>query len=226
MALASMTVAAAAVEATTALPVVQEGHTYAVKDGKLVDTTETAPSPPPTPTPSPAQQPTIVINNNVVAQTQQPQVNPTPPPASAGNVAIPQTPNFRYGEDQYNFILSVIAAVNNHDWQALAPYVANGHLNYFGDRYSTINLVRREMIQDSYRYGAWHATYDPASFSREVSGEYSPHWEGPMIYDEINAYVEVDEPGVRVHRALQRFTVGYTNIGGVLRIYALVFRVL
>jgi hypothetical protein len=42
----------------------------------------------------------------------------------------------------------------------------------------------------------------------------------------ITAYIEVDEPGVRVHRALERWTVGYTNVNENLRIYATVFKVL
>ena len=47
-----------------------------------------------------------------------------------------------------------------------------------------------------------------------------------MQYDELTAYVTVDEPGIRVHRALERLTVGYTYVNGELKIYAQTMRVL
>lgn len=114
-----------------------------------------------------------------------------PEQAPQGTVRIPATPSFNYSASEYDFILSIFSAVNNHDWQALAPYVAYP-CNYFGERYMTMEKIRREMISDSHRYGNWRATYYPTSFSRQVSNQYSRYWVGPMIYDEISAYIEVD----------------------------------
>jgi hypothetical protein len=64
------------------------------------------------------------------------------------------------------------------------------------------------------------------AFTHEVSGEYSAHWNGPMIYDSINVYSEVQERFGRLHRALTRLTVGYTVENGVPNIYGLVLKVL
>jgi hypothetical protein len=185
-----------------------------------------SPIPVATPTPTPAPTPAVVINVTTTQTVQTPPAPPAPPAPTVPTVVIPEKPTFVYDENQYNFILSIIASVNNHDWSSLAPFIANGYVNYFSTRYATLAEVRREMVRDAEHYGVWHATYYPDSFTRQVSSEYSPHWVGPMIYDEINAYVEVDEPGVRVHRATERITVGYTNVNGNLQIYAIVMHVI
>jgi hypothetical protein len=119
-----------------------------------------------------------------------------------------------------------IETVNNHNWQALAPYMTDGRLNYFGTRHATLRQIRQEMEYDASHYGRWTANWDTATFRHDSSDEYSSYWVGPMQYDSITAYVQVDEPGVRVHRALERFTVGYTFVGEELKIYAIVMKVL
>jgi hypothetical protein len=202
-------------------PSVKEGHSYVVKDGKLIDTAD-LPATSPTPAP-PASSPQITITNNIT------QVAPAPPIA----VPTPQPPQPTYVLETKPSFASpitlmkwVIETVNNHNWQALAPYIVDGHLNYFGTRHATLRQVRQEMEGDARHYGRWSATWDINTFSRSSSDEYSPYWVGPMQYDEITAYVQVDEPGVRVHRALERLLVGYTFVNGELRIYALTMRVL
>src|SRR5260370_36613811 len=42
--------------------------------------------------------------------------------------------------------------------------------------------------------------------------EYSPRWNGPMIYDSINVYSEVQERYGRLHRALTR-AAGFYALG-------------
>jgi hypothetical protein len=200
-----------------------EGHQYKVVDGQLVDV-----SPTPVPTPTPV---TVIINNNnsVTTTTQQPTAPTVAVPTvtvPAGTILIPQTPTFRYTETDSNFILSVEAALSNHDWRTLSNYLADGHVNYFGHRYATVSYIANDMQNDTRIYGRWHSTYYPETFTREVSNEYSPHWVGPMIYDSINVYSVVEERGVRVHRAMVRLTVGYTYVNGDAIIYALVLKVL
>jgi hypothetical protein len=203
---------------------VKEGHSYLVKDGKLVDAAELAPAP----TPAPTVQAPITINNNIT------QIAPAPVATSPAPVIVtpaPERPVYvtetapSYAAP-IGLIKWTIETVNNHNWQALAPYMADGHLNYFGTRRATVYSVRREMESDACHYGHWTANWDVNTFSRHSSDEYSPYWVGPMQYDELTAYVTVDEPGVRVHRALERLTVGYTYVNGELKIYALTMRVL
>ncbi len=48
-----------------------------------------------------------------------------------------------------------------------------------------------------------------------------------MIYDSINVYSEILENGGRLHKALMRWTIGYTlQDDRKIRIYALVMKVL
>jgi hypothetical protein len=46
-----------------------------------------------------------------------------------------------------------------------------------------------------------------------------------MIYDHKDMQSNVYETGVRWHQARVRFTVGYTNVNQVLKIYALIYQV-
>lgn len=88
------------------------------------------------------------------------------------------------------------------------------------------DYIRRDMQSDARTHSWSHGTYYPASFTHEVSDEYSAHWNGPMIYDAINVYSEVQERHGRLHRAMTRLTVGYTVENGVPTIYALTLKVL
>jgi hypothetical protein len=110
---------------------------------------------------------------------------------------------------------------NDHNWQDLAPYLADGHVNYFGHRYATVHHIAQDVENDRRQYPSSQATYYPDTFTHEISNEYSPHWNGPMLYDSINVYSVVTERNGRVHRALTRLTVCYTLNNEALGIYAL-----
>jgi hypothetical protein len=47
-----------------------------------------------------------------------------------------------------------------------------------------------------------------------------------MLYDRIDMQSDVYETGVRWHHARVRFTVGYTYVNNVAKIYALIYQVL
>jgi Trypsin-like peptidase domain len=138
----------------------------------------------------------------------------------APQALAPQTGN------PWDFIVSVEKNLNEHNWRGLAPYLVDGHVNYFGHRDATLQYIARDMENDRLQYPSSQATYYADTFTHEVSDEYSPHWTGPMLYDSINVYSVVTERSGRVHRALIRLTVGYTLNNGALRIYALVMKVL
>ena len=117
---------------------VKEGHSYIVKDGKLVEAAPVA-----------AAAPAITINNNITQVAPAPvaaapaPVFVTPDPAPERVVYVNETaPNY---EAPISLIKWSIETVNNHDWSALAPYMVNGHLNYFGTTKATLGTVRREM---------------------------------------------------------------------------------
>jgi hypothetical protein len=203
---------------------ITEGHSYKVVNGNLVDTTASSEfqGSATTPTPIPAQQPTIIINNNVTTQTQQiegPPPVPEPAPAPVQRTEVPSS-------HPWDFVVGVEKDLNDHNWQGLAPYLADGHVNYFGHRYATVQHIAQDMENDSRQYPSSQATYYADTFTHEISNEYSPHWNGPMLYDSINVYSVVTERNGRVHRALTRLTVGYTLNNGALGIYALVIKVL
>jgi hypothetical protein len=128
--------------------------------------------------------------------------------------------------DAWDFVVAVEKDLNDHNWQGLTPFLANGLLNYFGHRYTSTDYVIRDMQNDAYTYTHSDSTYYPETFSHEVSDEYSHNWIGPMIYDSINVYSVVTERNGRVHRAMTRLSVGYTMNNGVLTIYALALKVL
>ena len=186
-------------------------------------TTLVSPSPSPTQPTAAATQPTIIINNTNLVQPQQQPAQVVPPVIVVA--PTPAAPRYE-ARSPAQLIVDVYGLVNNHDWARLTQFTANGHTNYFGDSYSSNNGIRNEMERDAQVYGQWHCHWYPDTFTHEVSNEYSPHWNGPMIYDSVNVYAEVYEVGVRWHRALERITVGYTVVDGQTTIYAIVMKVL
>jgi hypothetical protein len=212
-----------------------EGHNYKVVDGQLVDlgpsatpTPTPSPTPTPAPSPTPLQTPQINITVSPTFQNQEvavtppapaPTLQPAPAPATLQSTAVPSS-------NPWDFIVGVERDLNDHNWRDLAPYLVDGHINYFGHRYATLQYVAHDMKNDSLQYPSSQSTYYPDTFTHEISNEYSPHWTGPMLYDSINVYSVVTERNGRIHRALTRLTVGYTLNNGVLGIYALVMKVL
>jgi hypothetical protein len=202
----------------------QEGHSYKMVNGQLVEVMATVP-PIASNAASPASgtQPTIIINNNNIVAP--PQAAPVPILATLPSIQT-VVPEPVPTSNAWDFIVAVEKDLNNHNWSGLTPFLADGHVNYFGRRYTSVSYVVRDMQNDAYNYPYSDAKYYADSFTHQVSSEYSPHWSGPMIYDEINVYSVVTERGGRVHRAMTRLTVGYTNNDGNLRIYALVLKVI
>jgi hypothetical protein len=90
---------------------------------------------------------------------------------------------------------------------------------------TTNEWIIQDMLQDQHTYAWCRSVYYPSTFTHAVSHEYSPHWVGPMLYDSLTIYSEVQERYGRLHRARVRLTVGYTAIGGNYVIYALVLKV-
>jgi len=194
-----------------------EGHNYKVVDGQLLDL-GSAPIPAPTPTPSPpSAQPTIIINNNIVNSPSAPV--PAPPPAQQQGGSIPVL-------QPWDFIVDVWTHYSNYDSAWITAFTQDQMTNYFDQRRASNYRIIRDMAQDSRRYSQWRATYYPETFWRETSNEYSPNWQGAMIYDHIDMQSNVYENGDRWHHARVRFTVGYTHVNHVLKIYALIYQVL
>ena len=189
------------------------------------------------PTPSPriteqavatAPRATPVIRNHYVPADQLPGYHGE----GAANRSVPAVtqevpaPRATLVQDPANFVMSVLRNYNNHDYLALAPYLLSGHLNYFGHREATDAFIRHDMANDVRTYAEVNCTFQPETFKHEVSNEYSSHWEGPMLYDSITAYTEAREFNGKVNSATTRFTVGYTSVNGVTKIYAMVDKVL
>ena len=180
------------------------------------------------PAPAPeitAPRATPVIHNNYVPANQLPGYHGE----GAANAALRQevpAPRAISVQDPANFVMSVLRNYNRHDYLALAPYLVSGHLNYFGHREATDAFIRHDMANDVRTYAGVNCTFQPETFKHEVSNEYSSHWEGPMLYDSITAYTEAREFNGKVHSATTRFTVGYTSVNGVTKIYAMVDKVL
>jgi hypothetical protein len=165
---------------------------------------------PPPDTPEPT--PTPRVPRNEVTED-----HPTPVPTS--ETEIPSA-------DPWEFIVSVEKDLNDHNWRDLASHLVDGHVNYFGHRLATVQYIAHDMESDAVNYPSSRTKYYPDTFTHEISNEYSPHWNGPMIYDSINVYSVITETKGRIHRAMTRLTVGYTVDNGVLGIYALVMKVL
>lgn len=152
----------------------------------------------------------------VQATVQAPTVEATPVPRLETATPVAQT----------LFILDVEKAVNSHDWQTLINHTADGFVNYFGRVHTSNGYIQRDMEQDARTYSSAHSTRYLSTFTHEVSSEYSSRWNGPMLYDSIDVYTEIQERHGRLHRATSRFSVGYTLEDGVPTIYSLTQKVL
>jgi thiol-disulfide isomerase/thioredoxin len=97
---------------------------------------------------------------------------------------------------------AIITAMANYDWRALEPYFKDGQTNYFGRRHVSVQYIINDIMNDSRQFGRQHWTVYWNTFKHENDGD--------MSYDSVNAYVVVEEPGVRTHRALERLTIGYS----------------
>jgi hypothetical protein len=166
------------------------------------------------------------FNNNVTTQT--PQVTPAPaPPTVVVPVPVPAPEPTVTSVLTQTFVYQVAEALRVSDYAALAPYLADEHINYFGHRYASVDWIANDLQNDARRYAQVNYTYYPDSVTHEVSNEYSPKWYGPMIYDSVTFYQYAVERNGRAHDATIRFTVGYTRTpNNNLAIYALVCKVL
>ena len=116
---------------------------------------------------------------------------------------------------------ALITEMANYDWRALEPYFIDGQTNYFGHRHVTVQYIINVIMNDSRQFGRQHWTIYWNTFKHEYDGD--------MAYDSVNAYVVIEEPGVRTHRALERLTVGYSSdrnaVHGII-IHSLTLKVL
>jgi TolB-like protein len=127
------------------------------------------------------------------------------------------------GDSPMALITSLNTAFDNHDWQTITDGTVDGSVNYFKRGRVSNDYIRKDMQEHARIYQSVHSNVYPETFTHDVSGEYSSRWSGPMIYDSINVYSEVLETSGRFHKALTRFTVGYTlQSDRKVRIYAFV----
>jgi thiol-disulfide isomerase/thioredoxin len=124
--------------------------------------------------------------------------------------SIPNTPRLSKYEEaanspggrQVDQMQAIIAAMANYDWRALESYFIDGQTNYFGHRHVSVQYIINDMMNDSRQFGRQDWTVYWNTFKHESDGD--------MAYDSVNAYVVVEEPGLRTHRALERLTIGYS----------------
>jgi hypothetical protein len=164
-----------------------------------------------------------VIVNNYIQVPPSVVVAPPAPVVAPAPVTVPTPPVET--SHAWDFIMNVWTHFSNYDSEWLTDLTQNGETNYFGHLHASNSFICNDMGRDSGRYSQWHADYYPESFTHEVSDQYSSRWEGPMIYDNITMVSNVYEIGVRWHHATIKFTVGYTYVNGIVKIYALVYKV-
>jgi thiol-disulfide isomerase/thioredoxin len=106
------------------------------------------------------------------------------------------------GGRQVDQMQAIITAMANYDWRALEPYFIDGQTNYFGHRHVSVQYVINDIMNDSRQFGRQDWTVYWNTFKHENDGD--------IAYDSVNAYVVIEEPGVRTHRALEHLTIGYS----------------
>ena len=118
------------------------------------------------------------------------------------------------------WVIKVNAALDRHDWRWITQFTVDGHTNYFSHRRSN-QYIANDIANDARRYFEGNSTYHIDTFIHDVSNEYSRAWSGPMLYDSITVDTTVQERDGHGHQTTTRFTVGYTHVDGIIRIYAL-----
>jgi thiol-disulfide isomerase/thioredoxin len=125
------------------------------------------------------------------------------------------------GERQTSQMQTFITAMAKYDWRTLEPYFIDGQTNYFGHRHASVHYIINDIINDSRQFGRQNWTVYWDTFKHETDGD--------LTYDSVNAYVVIQEPGVRTHRASERLTIGYapdpSAAHGII-IYSLALKVL
>jgi hypothetical protein len=164
--------------------------------------------------PAQSTEPPIIINIYINNQAAVPAPTLAPAPE----------PQYRNVTHPWDFIVNVWNHYSNYDSEWLTTFTQDRETNYFGRPHASNYSIAVDMANDGRRYSQWHADFLPETFTREVSNEYSPRWQGPMVYDSIIMESDVYETGVRWHHARVRLTVGYTYINQVLKIYALIYK--
>jgi thioredoxin-related protein len=118
----------------------------------------------------------------------------------------------------HEFLLSIINAMANYDWQTLTAHMLDGQVNYFGHRHSYLGYVINDIQNDARQFGKQNLTCYWDTFSHEVSEN--------MFYDSVNIYAVIPERSGRTHHAMERLTVGYSYVNGETKIYSLTLKVL
>jgi hypothetical protein len=159
---------------------------------------------------------------------QPPNLDPNAPLQPPDNLEQPPTPTHppTPNKNPASFIVALSRAFDNHDWQTITNYTISGSVNYFGHLRASNSFIRQDMQGDARTYTSDRSIVYPETFTHEVSDEYSPRWDGPMIYDSITVYTEALENNGHLHKARTRLTVGYTVQDQHISVYALVLKVL
>jgi hypothetical protein len=161
---------------------------------------------------------------------QPPNLDPNAPPQLPENnqesPAPIHPPTSNPNRNPASFIVALSRALDNHDWQTITNYTMSGSVNFFGHLRASNAFIRQDMQGDARTYTSDRSIVYPETFTHEVSDEYSPRWDGPMIYDSITVYTEALENNGHLHKARTRLTVGYTVQDQHISVYALVLKVL
>src|SRR5271165_1609345 len=120
--------------------------------------------------------------------------------------AIPETAAPVVQGGDHDFLLSIITAIANYDWNTLTHHMLEGQVNYFGHRHANIGYIINDIQNDSRQFGKQNLTCYWNTFTHEVSQN--------MVYDSVDIYAVVEERGGRTHRAMERLTVGYADVNG------------
>jgi hypothetical protein len=200
------------------------GYLWSQSSAKQQQQTVLVATPTPTPTSTPTATPESTPTPTATPSPVPTPIPPTPTPASQ-TTGVPAT-SMSSSHDTA-FLIKIETALNRHDWQTITAFTPHdGGINYFSKVHASDSYIQQDMEQDARTYSSSHASYYPDTFTHEISNECSPHWIGPMLYDSINVYSEIQERAGRMHKALTRLTVGYTRNDGNYIIYALVMKVL
>jgi thioredoxin-related protein len=126
----------------------------------------------------------------------------------------------------HDFLLSIVRAMASYDWEVLTSHFIDKQINYFGHRHASLDYIINDIQTDAKTFGKQNLTCYWDTFTHERSSEFSSSASERLYYDSVNIYAVIPERGGRTHRAMERLTVGYSDVNDRRTIYSMTLKVL
>jgi hypothetical protein len=119
-------------------------------------------------------------------------------------VVVPSSPHAELKQKtEPALIFELDRALNDHDWQTVTTYVADGVTSYFGHQNASVSFIEKDIQGDAKTYKWTRTSPNRSTFRRSVKDG--------IVYESVEEQTEALEFNGRHHRAYCIFLISYKD---------------